>query len=195
MSLRALGRLAIGGMVLVAAALPMSPARADTCVPLPGTSPGATIEVGSEQVRVPSISGIHVCVQLPGLPGIPWVSTEGCGSPCASVVVTSGSSATGYVVVGYTTDGVPQQVAVPIPGTGGGAETCLAGVGAPARSDCFVKVSLDNLPPVPPLPTVSRPPICVGNTNVCVDVSGDPNDPVGWVRQICNSMQPAFLAC
>jgi hypothetical protein len=116
-----------------------------------------TIEAGGQQVRVPSISAINVCTEPAGLPGIPWVSTSGCGSPCASVIITSGSGSSGYVVVRYTSDGAPQEVKVPIPGTGGGSEVCLAGVGAPARADCLVKISVDNLPTPPPTPTV--PPI------------------------------------
>jgi hypothetical protein len=144
-----------------------------------------TIEAGGQQVRVPSISAINVCTEPAGLPGIPWVSTSGCGSPCASVIITSGSGSSGYVVVRYTSDGAPQEVKVPIPGTGGGSEVCLAGVGAPARADCLVKISVDNLPTPPPTPTVppvspeplptlpptpDPDPFCVGR--VCVPYGG-----------------------
>lgn len=175
MSSRIVGRLAVAGAIVAAAAVPLTAAQAETCTPLPGTSPGATIEVGDQDVRVPSISGIAVCTDEAGLPGIPWVSTAGCGAPCASVIVTSGSGDPGYVVVRYTVDGVAQELRTDVPGAGGGAEVCYAGVGMPARSDCFVKVHLDNVPLVSPSPTptpapTSTPrPVCLNRPVICVD--------------------------
>ncbi len=133
-------------------------ARAETCVPVPVSTIGVTIEVGDEDIRVPAISGVAVCAEIPGTPGIPWVNLEPNGG--VSVVITAGSSNPGWVVLKYSTDGAPQELRVAIPGTGGGTETCLVGVGFPARADCTVKISPDPLvtpsplPTVPPVPTV-----------------------------------------
>ncbi len=210
MRLRVLGRLLVAGVIVAAAAVPLTAARAETCVPLPGGSPGATIHVGDEEVTVPAISGISVCVESPGLPGIPWVSTEGCGSPCASVVVTGGSSTDGYVVVKYSADGAPQEVRAPIPGLGGGGgEVCYAGVGVPARADCFVRIDLRDVPTPPPTPTVppvspeplptvspeplpTIEPICTSRPRLCVPPDGE-IDVIQFVKDVCNSIHPALV--
>jgi hypothetical protein len=206
MRLRALGHLAVGGLIVAAAAVPLTSktAHAETCVPLGGT-PGATIHVGDESVTVPSTSGIAVCVEPAGLPGIPWVSTDGCGSPCASVIVTGGSGGDGYVAVRYTVEGSPQEVRVPIPGGGGGTEVCYAGVGAPARADCFVRIDIHpggtpspipTLPPVSPepLPTIDPTPtiepICTRPTG-CIP---EDFDPIAFVQWVCSQIHEA-LAC
>lgn len=162
MRLRVLGHVAVTAAIAAAAAVPLTAgtAQAESCVTLPGTT-GATIEVGSQQIRVPSTSGVGVCLEPGGLPGIPRVETVGTAT---SVILAGGSSTSGYVAVRYTLDGNPSEWRVPIPGGGGGSDTCLASVGTPARSDCLVKVSVDQLPTVPPvspepLPTVSPEPL------------------------------------
>ncbi|MDQ3915926.1 MAG: hypothetical protein M3323_11480 [Actinomycetota bacterium] len=150
-----LGNLAVLGVIAAAAAVPLTAgtAQAESCVTLPGTT-GATIEAAGQKVRVPSTSGVGACVEPGGLPGLPRVDS---GGTATSVVLGAGSSASGYVVVRYTLDGSPSEVRVPIPGGGGGSETCLASVGAPARADCLVKVSVDEIPTLPPTPTL--PPV------------------------------------
>lgn len=130
-------------------------AQAQSCVPVPVTTTGVTIEGGGEEIRVPAVSGVAVCYDLPGTPGIPWVETEPGGG--VSVVITGSSGGEGYVSLRYTTDGAPNELRVPLLGTDGSAETCLVGVGFPARSDCAFKISPDN-DPVPTLPPVTPPP-------------------------------------
>lgn len=135
------------------------PASAESCVTLPGTT-GATIEIAGEEIRVPATSGVAVCVEPGGLPGFPRVDS---GGGVISVVVGGGSSTAGYVAVRYTLDGASNEQRVPIPGTGNPGEICAASIGEPARADCLVKVSIDDIPDIPPVPTVppvpSIPPI------------------------------------
>lgn len=153
MSKRLISRALVVAAVAGAVAVPGG-ARAETCVPIPVSTTGITIEVGGEVIRAPSVSGVSACYQAPGTPGIPWVETGTNGG--VSVLITAGSSTGGYVVLKYVADAVAHEVRAPVPGTGGGAERCLVGVGFPARTDCLVKVSPDN--PVTP-PPVSPPPI------------------------------------
>ncbi len=189
MRLRVLGHLAVTAAIAAAVAVPLTAgtAQAESCVTLPGTT-GATIEAGGQQIRVPATSGVGVCLEPGGLPGLPRVDT---GGTATSVVLGAGSSTSGYVAVRYTLDGNPNELRVPIPGGGGGAETCLASVGAPARSDCLVKVSVDELPTVPPvspepLPTVSPEPLPtlppiddpICNDTYCIQLLDDP-----WCNQ------------
>lgn len=123
-------------------------ARAEDCVPLPGST-GATLEVAGRQVRVPAVNGIAVCVQSgAGLPGLPRVEQT---STARSVVLSSGGSGSeGYIAVRYAVEGSPGELQVPLPGGGDGSETCVASVGSPARADCIVKLSLDDVPEIPP---------------------------------------------
>jgi hypothetical protein len=153
--MRVLGHLAATAAIAAAVAVPLTAgtAQAESCVTLPGTT-GATIEALGQQIRVPATSGVGVCVEPGGLPGLPRVDTSGTAT---SVVLGAGSSASGYVAVRYTLDGNANEVRAPIPGGGGGSETCLASVGAPARADCLVKVSVDQIPTLPPTPTL--PPV------------------------------------
>lgn len=210
MRLRVLGNLAAAAVIAAAAAVPLTAgtALAETCVDLPGT-PGATIEVGSQQVRVPATSGVGVCIEPGGLPGLPRIETD---ATSTSVVLGGGSSTSGYVLVRYTLDADYRELRVPIPGGGGGSDTCLASVGTPARAGCLVKVSVDDLqtlPPPPtlppvspePLPTVSPEPlptvppildeICTRPTG-CVPPPLE--DPVYFVEWLCSKIHPAF-AC
>lgn len=135
------------------------PARAETCVPLPPTT-GITIEVAGQEVRVPSTSGVAVCVEPGGLPGLPRVDH---GPTSTDVIlVGGGSGAGGYVVVRYTLDGAPGEHRVSIPGTGPGSDLCAASIGVATRADCLAKVTfdddiLDDIPTLPPTPTV--PPV------------------------------------
>jgi hypothetical protein len=157
-SRRVLAQVLLAGGIAALLVIPTA-AKAESCVPIPGSVTGVTIEAAGEEIRVPAVSSMAVCYELAGVPGIPWVETEPGGG--ASVLITGSSGNDGYVVFRYATDGSPSQVGVPIPGTGGGAEQCLVGVGAPARSDCEVKVSIDEiptLPPVSPPPTPTLPP-------------------------------------
>ncbi|MDQ4025325.1 MAG: hypothetical protein M3217_07530 [Actinomycetota bacterium] len=155
MRLRVLGHLAVTGAIAAAVAVPLTAgtAQAESCVTLPGTT-GATIEAGGQTIRVPATSGVAVCVEPGGLPGLPRVET---GGTATSVILGAGSSSSGYVAVRYTLDGNSNEISVPIPGGGGGSERCLASVGSPARWDCDVKVSVDELPTLPPTPTL--PPV------------------------------------
>ncbi len=182
--------LAVVGAVLAGA----TAARAESCVELPPTT-GATITVAGQEIRVPATSGVAACVELGGLPGLPRVDSD---SGATSIVLEGGSGASGYVAVRYTLDGSPNEIRVPIPGGGGGSERCLASVGEFPRTDCLVKVKIDDipdpgeiiptLPPVSPepLPTVSPEPICTRPTG-CLP----PDDPVMWV---CNRF-PELLSC
>lgn len=149
--------LAVAAACVAGAVVFPSTAQAQSCVPLPVSSTGITIEGAGEEVRVPSVSGVAVCYVLPGTTGIPWVQTEPGGG--VSVLITGSSSGSGYVSLRYTTDGSANELKAPVPGTGGGSETCLVGVGFPARSDCAFKVSPDNdpVPTLPPIPTT--PPV------------------------------------
>jgi hypothetical protein len=201
MRLRVLGNLAVAGVIVAAAAVPLTAgtALAETCVDLPGTT-GATIEVAGQEVRVPSTSGVAVCVEPGGLPGIPRIESDGTST---SVVLDGGSSTSGYVLVRYALDGDARELRVPIPGGGGGSDTCLASVGAPARADCLVKVSVDDIPTPPPTPTLppvspeplpTVPPlpddICTRPTG-CVPPVLD--DPVGFVQWVCTKIHPALV--
>ncbi|MDQ3915925.1 MAG: hypothetical protein M3323_11475 [Actinomycetota bacterium] len=186
--------LAVVGAVLAAA----TAARAETCVELPGTT-GATIIVAGQEIRVPSTSGVAVCVEPGGLPGLPRVDSS---SSATTIVLEGGSGASGYVAVRYTLDGSPNQISVPIPGGGGGSERCLASVGEWPRTDCLASVKIDDIPdpgPLPtlppvspePLPTVSPEPICTKPTGC---VPGDPIDPIALVQWVCGRF-PELLAC
>ena len=150
MRVRRLIQVGVVGAVVAAAFAYGGPARAESCVTLPGTT-GATIEVGGQEIRVPATSGVAACVEPGGLPGLPRVDTAG---GTVSIVLGAGSSTDGYVAVRYTLDGNADEIRVPIPGGGGGSETCLASVGEIARPDCLVKVSVDDIPTPPPTPTV-----------------------------------------
>ncbi|MDQ4025326.1 MAG: hypothetical protein M3217_07535 [Actinomycetota bacterium] len=144
--------VAVAGGVLAAA----TAAKAETCVTLPGTT-GATIEVAGRQVRVPATSGVAACVEPGGLPGLPRIDS---GGGTTSIVLGAGSNASGYVAVRYALDGSPNEIRVPIPGAGNPSEICLASVGEIARPDCLVKVSIDDIPPIPtPPPTPTVPPV------------------------------------
>ncbi|HEV2757810.1 MAG TPA: hypothetical protein VG318_18780 [Actinomycetota bacterium] len=197
--------LPLGVAVLGALLAGATAAQAENCVGLPGTT-GATIEAGGQEIRVPATSGVAACIQTPGLPGLPRVDS---GGGTVSIVLGAGSGTSGYVVVRYTLDGVYDEVRVPIPGGGGGTETCLASVGEIVRPDCLVKVSIDDIPdpgPVPtvpptptlrPLPTVSPKPLpTIGpiddpwcNQWYCIQ---DPPDP--WCNQwYCFSDPPPIV--
>lgn len=150
--------VAKGLLLAVVAGLFVLPkaAEAQSCTPIPVSTTGLTIEAAGQTVRVPSLSGLQVCTAGSGLPGIPWVSTStgnGCYSSCVNVLITGGSSTNGYIELRYVVDGSSRSITVPVPGGGGGSETCLVGVGAPARSDCLAKVSIDSPPTIPPIPT------------------------------------------
>lgn len=132
-------------------------AQAQSCTPVPVSTTGITIEGAGREVRVPSVSGVAVCLDSPGTPGLPWVQTEPGGG--VSVLLRGSSGGDGSVSLRYTADGIPNEIRVPIPGTNGSGETCLVGVGFPARDDCAFKISPDNdpIPTAPPTPTV--PPV------------------------------------
>ena len=145
----------IGGATFLIA----SPAHAETCVPLPPTT-GATLEVAGQEVRIPSTSGVAVCVEPGGLPGLPRVHQ---GPTSIDVVVGAGSGGAGYVAVRYTVDGSATEHRVPIPGTGPGSEVCAASVGTDTRDDCLAKLTTDDditdiIPTVPPTPTLPPTP-------------------------------------
>lgn len=163
--------LAVAGLV----ALPGA-AQAQSCTPVPVSSTGITIEAAGREVRVPSVTGVAVCADTPGTPGIPWVETEPGGG--VSVLLTGSSGGEGSVSLRYSADGVPNEIRVPIPGTDGSSETCLVGVGFPARDDCLFKVSPDN-DPIPTLPPVdpSIPPIPTVEPTTLPTVPPVPEDP------------------
>ena len=140
----------VGTTLLVA-----SPARAESCLTLPATT-GITIEVAGQEVRVPSTSGVAVCIELGGLPGLPRVDQ---GGSTDVILVGGGSGSAGYVAVRYTVDGAATEHRAPIPGTGPGSDICLASIGTDTRDDCLAKVTFDDeiIPTLPPTPTV--PPI------------------------------------
>ncbi|HEX2195829.1 MAG TPA: hypothetical protein VHJ76_02795 [Actinomycetota bacterium] len=154
MRVRSLIQAGVAGAVVTAAFSLGGAARAESCVTLPGTT-GATIEVGGQEIRVPATSGVAACIEPGGLPGLPRVDT---GGGTVSIVLGAGSSTDGYVAVRYTLDGNSDEIRVPIPGGGGGSETCLASVGEVVREDCLVEVSVDDIPTPPPTPTVPPPP-------------------------------------
>ena len=131
-------------------------ARAQSCTPVPVSTTGITIEGAGREVRVPAVSGVAVCVDTPGTPGLPWVQTEPGGG--FSVLLRGSAGGDGHVTLTYSLDGAPNSITVPIPGTDGSSETCLVGVGFPARDDCAFKISPDNNP-IPTVPPVSPPPI------------------------------------
>lgn len=153
-SKRALGLVVAVAAIAGLMVLPGT-AQAQSCVPVPLSTTGITIEGAGREVRVPSVSGVAVCYDIPGTTGIPWVQTEPGGG--VSVLITGSSGGDGSVSLRYTADGVPSEIGVPLPGSGGGGETCLVGVGFPARSDCAFKISPDN-DPIPTLPPVTPPP-------------------------------------
>jgi hypothetical protein len=180
-------------------------AQAQSCTPVPLSTTGITIEGAGHEVRVPSVSGVAVCLDSPGTPGIPWVQTEPGGG--VSVLIRGSAGGDGSVSLRYTADGVPNEISVPLPGTGGSAETCLVGVGFPARSDCAFKISPDSnpvptvppiptappIPTVPPLPTASPVPTLPPVDNVCVNprlcVSHLPDIIVGLIEQVIARVQ------
>lgn len=152
-----LAAAAVGTTLLVA-----SPAHAESCVTLPPIT-GVTLEVAGQEVRVPATSGVAVCVEPGGLPGLPRIDQ---GPTSTDVILVGGGSGTaGYVAVRYTLDGSATEHRVPIPGTGPGSDVCAASVGTDTRDDCLVKATFDDdvIPTLPPTPTVppvpSIPPI------------------------------------
>ena len=148
------GLLAAGAVATTL--LVASPARAESCLTLPPTS-GVTIEVAGQKVRVPATSGVAVCLELGGLPGLPRVDQ---GPTSTDLILVGGGSGTaGYVAVRYTLDGTATEHRTPIPGTGPGSDVCAASVGIDTRDDCVVKVTFDDdiIPTIPPTPTV--PPV------------------------------------
>lgn len=147
----AVAAAAVAGNMLFA-----SPAHAESCISLPATT-GITIEVAGEEVRVPSTSGVAVCVELGGLPGLPRVDQ---GATSTDVIIVGGGSGSGgYVAVRYTLDGASTEHRAPIPGTGPGSDICAASVGIDTRDDCLAKVTFDDdiIPTLPPTPTM--PPV------------------------------------
>lgn len=157
-------RTLLVGAVVVAAALIPTPARAETCTDLPGSTTGATLTVGGQDHRIPGISRIQLCTQGAGpIGGLPAISSEPyypCVTLCYSVILTgSPGGGDGYVALRYYADDQPRQVSVPIPGGGPSTERCLIGVGSPeARSDCETKLSIDDAP----IPFCSRDlPFCI----------------------------------
>ena len=160
MRVRALSRVGVAGAVAVAAFGFAGPARAESCVTLPGTT-GATLEVADQEVRVPATSGVAACVEPGGLPGLPRVDTAG---GTVSIVLGAGSSAEGYVAVRYALDGAADEIRVPIPGLGSDSETCLASVGEIVREDCLVKLTVDDLP--------DPDPYCNPAVGACVPYGG-----------------------
>ncbi len=167
--------------------------HAETCTPLPGGTTGATIEGGGQRVRVPALSSLQLCHQGGGpIGGIPMLSTEpsgNCWSACYSVILTgSPGGEDGYVVVRYYADDQPGQVGVPIPGGGPSTERCLVGVGSPeARSDCEVKVSLDEVPI----------PLCVRDPGICVPPEEGTIDAlVEWAKDwLCSQPNDLTTIC
>lgn len=155
-----------GTAAIVAAALVFpTPARAETCTPLPGGVSGATIEAGGQQVRIPSIWGLQLCTERPGAPGlvrVDYAPTDSCVNSCYSVIVGGDDGGGGHVAVRFIVDGTPDAVVIPLsPGGSGQPERCVVGIGSPAaRGDCDVKVSLDNAPPGPPF-CINDGPICI----------------------------------
>lgn len=88
------------------------------CQAVPGTYPGANIQVGPVQESVPSISQLNICVSVDnttaGLP-LPQFPT-GCGSPCF-IMATDGVTAGAITTVqatwmdnGTTPDGRTEQI-------------------------------------------------------------------------------------
>ena len=194
-ALRALVALAILGALVVP-----SPAQAATCTPIPGSTTGVTIEAAGQEVRVPSLSGLTLCYEGAGLIGLPRVD-GGYGCEVACLVLGSGSGTDGYVRLYYSVDGSASSIGAPIPGGGGGSESCLLGIGLPARSDCLIKVSPDEIPdppPIPPIPPVPPiPPIpdqvCVSSLRECIPLTVD-----GlryFVNEFCNNNSNEILAC
>ncbi|HYP21991.1 MAG TPA: hypothetical protein VEV43_00285 [Actinomycetota bacterium] len=154
-SKRVLG-LAVAAAAVAGLTVLPSAAQAQSCTPVPLSTTGITIEGAGREVRVPSVSGVAVCYDVPSTTGIPWVETEPGGG--FSVLITGSSGSDGSVSLRYTADGSSEEIEVPLPGSGGNGETCLVGVGFPARDDCAFKISPDN-DPVPTLPPVSPPPV------------------------------------
>lgn len=151
----------IAGLLAAACAgttlLVASPARAESCLTLPSTT-GVTLEVAGQEVRIPATSGVAVCVEPGGLPGLPRVDQGGASTDV--ILVGGGSGTSGYVAVRYTLDGAPTEHRVPIPGTGPGSDICLASIGTDTRDDCLVKATFDDdiIPTIPPTPTVPPTP-------------------------------------
>ncbi|HEX2293904.1 MAG TPA: hypothetical protein VHN37_01195 [Actinomycetota bacterium] len=182
----------VGGTLLVA-----GPAHAESCVSLPSTT-GVTIEVAGQEVRVPATSGVAVCIELGGLPGLPRVDQRSTSTDV--ILVGGGSGGAGYVAVRYTIDGAATEHRAPIPGTGPGSDVCAVSVGLDTRDDCLVKVTFDDevipslpptptvppvptlppIPTVPPLPTVSPEPL-----PTVPPVETPPPDPFCPARDVC----------
>lgn len=174
-------------------------AQAQSCVPIPLSTTGITIEGAGREVRVPSVSGVAVCYDAPSTTGIPWVETEPDGG--VSVIVTGSSGSDGSVSLRYTADGDSNELAVPLPGAGGSGETCLVGVGFPARSDCAFKISPDDdpiptLPPVSPPPVPTRPPLPTVPPLPTIEPEPIPTVPPLneiCVRQVCPEDIPVII--
>lgn len=169
--------------MLVASWVVPATARAETCVPVPGGTTGVTVEAGGQKVRVPSVTGVAVCIQLPSAPGVAHVEPAPGG---ASLIIGGSSGTNGYIAVLYSSDGQQNVISVPLPGGGGpGDETCVFSAGAPARADCLAKISTDD--PVGP-----SEPICL-SVGTCIDPSGDPYEELkAWVNEICYSINPGL---
>lgn len=131
-----------------ALSLPVAPARAATCVSVPGSTPGADVSVGGQTHRFPAISNIRVCAGGSTLPGV-TVETWGgnCIQACLSVLVGGGSADPEGFTVSYSADGVQQTVGFNPGGAGGGDPICVLSVGSPDAPypSCNVAVGLDEV--------------------------------------------------
>ncbi|HEX2195789.1 MAG TPA: hypothetical protein VHJ76_02590, partial [Actinomycetota bacterium] len=123
-----------------------TPARAATCVNVPGSTPGTNVTILGDVYRIPEVPNVAVCV---GDGSVPFVGVEtsggSCTAACLAVLLRGSDVESGGVTVSYQLDGFPRSHTVDPGGVGGPGDSCVFGVGSPVapRSDCLFAVEPD----------------------------------------------------
>lgn len=136
-------------LALVLGAVQPAPAQASpVCVSIPVTTPGVTICVGDQCVRIPSVSDPGVCVDAGEFSGA--IGPRICGDVCVAIDVPEFASNGAEVTVSFEADGDPQSVSISCDDLNGVCESIsgpdtgiCASVGRPADEKCFIHISID----------------------------------------------------
>ena len=146
--LKRLATLVAGALAASATMLVTAPpaAAAATCVALPVSTIGFTVGAADEEVRVPAITDVNVCLWSDGSYGsfAPRIEQPtGCGDPCLRVVLVNWRMEWNYGVT-FRADGVYNEYRTLIPGveTGPPGEACLFSIGSPADTSCLTYLNV-----------------------------------------------------
>lgn len=144
-------RISMVAVGIVSAVVVPGTAQAEECVGIPVGTPGATLDAGGQEIRIPALGGPAICVEASvggiGMPSVSFAPSGNC-DPCYSVVQRGSSGENGgYVALRWSVENEIEEIRVPLGGTSPTPERCLVSVGAPeARTDCEVRLSLDQAP-------------------------------------------------